>query len=181
MQPSKIQPAVIGGVVLGLLSAIPFVNLGNCLCCLWVVGGGALAANFYIKKAPEPVSVGEGALVGLLAGLIGTVIVLFVGLPLALLTGPLMQNMIVKLYEQASPELARAMETELAKQAGLSMGEKFLQMLPFQLLSLVITVAMATVGGVIGVSLFEKRKGQMGLPPVHRPISATCRANYTNF
>ena len=169
MQPSKIQPAVIGGVVLGVLSSIPFVNLGNCLCCLWVIGGGALAANFYIKKSPEPVSVGEGALVGLLAGLIGTVIVLFVGLPLALLTGPLMQNMIVQLYEQVSPELARAMQTELAKQADMSIGEKLLQMLPFQLLNLVITVAMATVGGVIGVSLFEKRKAQAGLPPVPPP------------
>ena len=37
------QPALIGGVVMGVLSALPIVSGGNLCCCLWVVSGGAEA------------------------------------------------------------------------------------------------------------------------------------------
>ncbi len=43
--PSKMQPALIGGVILGVLSAVPFVNALNCLCCLWVIAGGVVAGS----------------------------------------------------------------------------------------------------------------------------------------
>jgi hypothetical protein len=41
---SKLQPALIGGLVTGVLSALPFVNILNACCCLWVVTGGVVAA-----------------------------------------------------------------------------------------------------------------------------------------
>jgi hypothetical protein len=40
----RLQPALWGGVFIGVLSALPLVNLGNCCCCLWVLVGGGLAA-----------------------------------------------------------------------------------------------------------------------------------------
>jgi hypothetical protein len=41
----KLKPAIIGGVVLGLLSVIPFVNFANACCCLWAIVGGLLATS----------------------------------------------------------------------------------------------------------------------------------------
>ena len=41
MRASKVQPALLGGVVIGTLSALPVISMGNCLCCLWVILGGA--------------------------------------------------------------------------------------------------------------------------------------------
>ncbi len=41
---SKFQPALLGGLVLGVLSALPIVSIGNVCCCLWVISGGVLAA-----------------------------------------------------------------------------------------------------------------------------------------
>ena len=44
MPSSKLQPALYGGLLLGVLSALPIISLGNCACCLWVLAGGAMAA-----------------------------------------------------------------------------------------------------------------------------------------
>ena len=36
MGPNKLQPALLGGAVLGVLSALPFINFANC-CCIWFI------------------------------------------------------------------------------------------------------------------------------------------------
>ena len=81
---NKLKPALIGGVLLGLLSAIPVVNLVNVCCCLWALIGGLLASYLYIKNSPVPASAGDGAILGALAGLVGAVIVVVIGIPIRL-------------------------------------------------------------------------------------------------
>ena len=49
------QPALLGGVFIGVLSALPIVQLCNC-CCVWIVGGGALAAYLQQQNQPMPLS-----------------------------------------------------------------------------------------------------------------------------
>src|SRR5262249_57366653 len=84
-KPSKLPPALVGGLILGILSAIPFVNLGNACCCLWVLIGGIVAAKMLINQSPVlPVGAGDGAAVGALAGAIGAAADLVLGGPLAL-------------------------------------------------------------------------------------------------
>ena len=56
------KPALIGGAAMGVLSALPIVNMGNC-CCLWVLGGGAIAAYLLQQDHPAPINLGDGALV----------------------------------------------------------------------------------------------------------------------
>ena len=68
MTPSKTQPALLGGLFIGVLSALPVVNLGNCCCCLWVVCGGALAAWLLQQNEPAPMATGDALLAGLLGG-----------------------------------------------------------------------------------------------------------------
>ena len=51
MPPAKLQPALFGGLFIGVLSALPIINLGNCLCCMWVIGGGALDGLLVIPLA----------------------------------------------------------------------------------------------------------------------------------
>ena len=67
------MPALLGGLFIGVLSALPVVQICNC-CCLWIIGGGLLAA--YLKQQNQPVSLTlmQGAQVGLFAGLIGSVV-----------------------------------------------------------------------------------------------------------
>ena len=47
------MPALLGGLFIGVLSALPVVQICNC-CCLWIIGGGLLAA--YLQQQNQPVS-----------------------------------------------------------------------------------------------------------------------------
>ena len=94
---NKLKPAVIGGVVLGLLSAIPFVNFVNICCCAWAILGGLLASYLYIKNSSTPATAGDGAVIGAIAGAIGAVIYLVIGIPLAIVAGAAMREAMVNL------------------------------------------------------------------------------------
>ncbi len=164
MNNNKLQPAIIGGVVLGLLSAIPFINFFNICCCAWAILGGALAAYLYIKKSPTPVSIGDGALLGVIAGGIGAIVYVVVGLPLGLLTGNAFSNMAVRFAERANPEQADVLRAQIEAMQNQSIGERLLTALPFTFIGVILLVAFATVGGLIGVAILEKRKGSLGAP-----------------
>src|SRR5919199_4859276 len=103
---NKLRAAIIGGVVIGLLSGIPYVRLGNVACCMWVVLGGAFASYLYIKKSTTPVNVGEGAMIGAIAGAIGMIVEIVVGLPLTILTGYPEMKLVVGLLERMDPQKA---------------------------------------------------------------------------
>ncbi len=164
---SKLRPAIIGGVVMGLLSGLPYVNLGNMACCLWVVLGGALATYLYIRQSPTPVDMGEGALLGLLAGVFGAVVQLIVGVPIAIMTGYPVQRLLINLMERMNPEQADSYRQRLEEVMSRSFAEQFFASI-FSLgtlLVFIITVVFALVGGLVAVPLFEKRKADTGPPP----------------
>jgi uncharacterized membrane protein YedE/YeeE len=89
-----LQPALLGGVVIGVLSALPLVNLVNVCCCGWVLVGGAIAAYLMQQQRPDPISIGDGALVGLMAGAFGAVVLALVSIPLSLLISPFQADML---------------------------------------------------------------------------------------
>lgn len=164
---NKLRAALIGGIVLGLLSGIPYLRLVNVICCLWVLVGGALAAYLYIRKSPTPVNIGEGAMIGAMAGAIGTVIEMLVGIPLTILMGNPEMNFLIDLARRADPQKAEQIRQTLAQAMSRPFLEQFFYTL-FSwgtLLSLLITVVFALVGGLIAIPLFEKRKGNDGPPP----------------
>jgi hypothetical protein len=172
-KPDKKPPALIGGLVLGFLTATPIITSGNTCCCLWIVLGGVLAARLLIKRSPVfPVTNGDGALVGVYAGAVGAVVNLVVGVPLGLLTAPWLLSRYEGVVNRISdssirdPILQMLQQAEQAQQAPLS--TKIFQALMGWGLNAAIMIGMAALGGVIGVALFEKRKGQPP-PPGHPP------------
>src|SRR6516162_10095411 len=57
-----VQPSLTGGVLLGLLSSLPLINAGNCLCCMWVLLGGGVATVMLTKQRPlSSITYGDGA------------------------------------------------------------------------------------------------------------------------
>src|SRR5687768_17675320 len=82
MTPLKLQPALLGGVTIGVLSALPVINLANC-CCAWILFGGALSAYLMQQNHPEPIQIGDGAIAGLLAGVIGAFVWVIVSVPIS--------------------------------------------------------------------------------------------------
>ena len=71
MDSGRLQPALFGGLFIGVLSALPIVNAGNCCCCLWVVGGGMLAAYLRQQNSPVGSRPPKEPFIGFLAGITG--------------------------------------------------------------------------------------------------------------
>lgn len=164
---NKVKPAVIGGVVLGLLSAIPFVNWVNFCCCLWAILGGLLASYLYVKNSPVPANAGDGAIVGAIAGAIGAVIALVVGIPLAIVSGGAMREMMIQLMANIDPRQAELFRTQMEAQ-----GEGIAGIIVQSLIGAVLLLVFAVLGGLVGIPLFEKRKGGTMPPPPPAPGGA---------
>ena len=157
---NKLKPALIGGVVLGILSVIPFVSAANLCCCLWAILGGMLATYLYVKNSPTPATAGDGAILGALAGIVGAVISLILGIPIAYAMGPTMRNIMVGLLENMDPQQADMMRRQL--EAG---GDAIAPLIIQGLIGAVLLFLFAIVGGLLGVPIFEKRKGDSTPPP----------------
>ncbi len=156
----KLKPALIGGVILGVLSALPLVQ--TC-CCIWALVGGLIAANMYIKASPNPVTPADGAIVGAIAGAIGAVLIIVVGIPLQLIFGAATMSMMGGLMQNADPSQAAQFQQAMA--GSLGFGRAILNGLLYS----VIAVIFSAVGGLLGVAIFEKRKGGPGVPPPPPP------------
>ena len=157
----KLKPAIIGGVVLGLLSVIPFVNFGNVCCCLWAIVGGLLATYLYVKNSPTPVNAGDGAMVGGLAGLVGAVISVVLGIPIDLAMGPVMRNMMIGFLARMDPRQADLIRQQIEAAGGPSITGTIVN----ALILAVLLVIFSIIGGLLGVPIFEKRKGGPPPPP----------------
>src|SRR5690242_10470920 len=101
IKPSFGQPALIGGLVMGVLSALPLISVANACCCMWVLGGGALAAYLLQQNTRAAISPGDGALVGLLAGLIGAVATTIISIPIDIMVGPMQRALAQNILNMA--------------------------------------------------------------------------------
>ena len=94
MDSGRLQPALVGGLFIGVLSALPIVNTANCCCCLWVICGGVLAAYLRQQNSPYGITSAEGAFIGFLAGLTGGVLGALLSIPIDLMMGPFQQRLL---------------------------------------------------------------------------------------
>jgi hypothetical protein len=156
---NKLRPAIIGGVFIGVLSVIPFVNWVNFCCCLWAILGGVLTSYLYIKNSPTPASPGDGAILGVLAGAVGAAIAVIIGIPLSILMSGFMTALFVSLVERIDPSQAELMRRQMEA------GQTVVGAIVNGIILAVLLVIFSTVGGLIGIPIFEKRKRDTITPP----------------
>lgn len=161
----KMRPALMGGVAIGLLSAIPFVNIPNVCCCAWAIVGGLIATYLYVKNSTVPARPGDGAILGAIAGVVGAVIYVILGPPLNIMTGNAMLGVMVAMMERFNPDMGVEMQRQAEIMQSMPFMSQWVASLPGALFGALMLVVFGTVGGLLGVPLFEKRKGEPGLPP----------------
>lgn len=155
---SKIQTAITAGVllgvvliVIGLLTAlVPALSPLGCCACLVPIGAGIYAVRGYVTKSATPVQIADGAILGGIAGAVGGVLYLIIGAPLAYFIN------------------AAALEASLAqmRQMGVNIpGAGFALVFLSGIIGVVVDAALGAIGGLVGVPLLEKRKGDGGMPP----------------
>jgi len=149
-KPAILMPALIGGIAGGVLSGVPFLN---CLCCLWIIGGGILASYLLVKESPVPLTAGDGARAGAFSGVIAAAAASLIGLPLAAMNSAFLHRFIERMAEYVR-EMPAGWERWFDRGSGpFSLG--------WFLIGVVINAAvfavLAALGGIIGISIFNKR------------------------
>ncbi len=149
MDSGRLQPALFGGLLIGVLSALPVVSAGNCCCCLWVIAGGLLAAHLRQQNSRFALTAAEGAFVGMLAGLIGGVVGVLLSIPVDMMMGPFNRRMLewVLSSNPDIPPETRDMFERGAGAAGAAVKLVF---------SVITGVVFGALGGLLGVALFKK-------------------------
>ena len=155
-RPSKFVPGLIGGVVTGglalfagFLPVMAFIGV-SLLCIVWSMIGGAVAAKLYVNRSPVPVRSGEGAVVGVVAGAFGALIYATFD---TLIAYALQANDIEVFYKGQGQNITGPMFFAVTGIFGA-----------------IIVFGLSIVGGIIGVAMFESRKGyHMSVPPPPPP------------
>jgi uncharacterized protein YacL len=110
-----------------------------------------VAGLIFIKGSPTRVSIGDGAIVGALAGLVGAIIYLIIGIPIALFMG------------------AAAIEQALL-QSGVKMPlSGTILLVVGNIIAGICLIVLSTLGGLLSVPIFEKRKDLVPPPPPTPP------------
>ena len=151
MNQSQLQPVVFGGLFIGVLSALPIVSLGNVCCCLWIVGGGMLTAWLLQRDRAEPLALGEGAVSGLLAGVVGSVVYVAVSIPISIVTAPFQRRMMEFMMDSQGdvpPEVREMLEGFGSEGIIASIALGFVVML-------IAGMIFSSLGGLLGVLIFR--------------------------
>jgi hypothetical protein len=168
-KPSYTQPAVIGGVIMGVLSALPIIAAGNLCCCLWLVSGGAIAAYLLQQNRTAPLMPADGALVGLMAGLIGALVRFAVAIPIDLMLAPMEQAMLLRILDMGTlpPEAREVLERYAGRDRELSGAYVLISSLVGLMFWLFLGAIFSTIGGAIGALIFKQQTppGTIEIPP----------------
>ena len=163
-----LQPALLAGVLIGVLSALPLISIGNCCCCMWIIGGGMLAA--YLDQGPgRGSSLARGVLDGLLAGVVGAVVFLMVSSVVNVAIAPFQQQLIDKMLggPYDLPPEARDW-LEMARDS----DDGFMGQIVLFIFHLFAGVIFGALGGLLGALFFWRTDlppaigGQQPPPPI---------------
>jgi hypothetical protein len=167
-KPSKLMPAIYGGVIMGAISGIPFLNFINCLCCAGIIFGGFMAVFFYnkdLKPGDPPLMSSDalqlGALAGVFGAITGDILTIILHFALGNIVAGTTGGMIMSMYDRLGildkmpPEALEQMQEGFKSQALSALAI----IPPF-----IIDPLFGLIGGLIGGSVY-KSKGPAAQPP----------------
>jgi hypothetical protein len=168
-KPSYAQPAVIGGVIMGVLSALPVIAVGNVCCCLWLISGGAVAAYLLQQNQTAPLTPADGALVGLMAGVIGAFVRFAVGIPIDFMLAPMEHAMLQRVLDMGTlpPEMRNVLEQYAGRDRELSGAFYIVSSVVGLMFWLFLGAIFSTIGGLIGALIFRTQTppAAIDIPP----------------
>jgi hypothetical protein len=154
-----VQPALYGGLVMGVLSALPIISAGNVCCCMWVITGGLVAAYVLQQRQATPITPGDGALVGLMAGVFGAFVGLAISIPLTFLMAPMERQIVQRVLESSGnmpPELREMMQRFSSGDVQMTVAAHVVRLTISLVVMLVLGAIFSTLGGLLGAVFFRK-------------------------
>ena len=128
------------------------MQAGNLCCCLWIISGGVTAAYLLQQSQTAPVTPGDGALVGLLAGLAGAFVYVVIAVPTAIVIAPIQRELMARLMDRLGdvPPQFRA----YANQSGAT--SVAFMIIDF-VMRLFLGALFSTLGGLLGAAIVAKK------------------------
>lgn len=169
-KPDKVIPALYGGIIMGVISSVPFLNLINCLCCAGIIGGGVLAIFFYKQNYTpdtQPFSKGDCLTVGVYAGIVGALVGTVLDVVFLMTFGNVVGQFVMDNIQNMDIEIPEE-SLEAIKQAFQETTSIYSVM--FSLISsLILNSIFGLLGGLIGYNIF-KPKQTMIQPPYEQNV-----------
>lgn len=164
--PNRLTPALIGGAIMGVLSAVPMLAWGNCFCCMWILLGGAFSAILYRRSLPDPgvMTAGDGAIQGLIAGIFGALFGTLLGYLIMMFTDYRPGQEFIQMFMENSEEMPAEFEEmieEFQNYDGLSVFSALFKFAG----DIVMDTIFGVLGGLLGVAMSKRKNKQ--LPPQH--------------
>jgi hypothetical protein len=159
-KPDKFLPAMYGGIIMGVLSATPFLSFVNCLCCAGILFGGFMSVYFYKKALTdemEALTSADGMGLGAFAGVFGAVVSTILSGLFYLMFGNLVNEAIVGwlqssgALQQMPPEARAQIEQGMIEQGFSIIGV---------VISFILLPLFGLLGGLIGYAVFRKRESK---------------------
>lgn len=157
-KPDKFAPAMYGGIIMGVLSATPFLSIVNCLCCAGIMFGGVMSVYFYKKALTdemEALTSADGMGLGAFSGVFGAVVSTILSGLFFLMFGNVMNEVILGIMQsggaldQMPPEARAQVEQGMLEQGFSLVGV---------VISFIICPLFGLLGGLIGYAIFRKRE-----------------------
>jgi hypothetical protein len=174
-KPGKQRATVISGLMIGIVTGLPLINILNrCCCCGIVLLCGMMSLYLYKQEFTDetpPLESSDALILGILAGIAGA----FVGTIILVLSrfifGPvdekLLLNVLQRIQQQGSltsdmsdltDKLIKTLEKSI--EDGIQIGDILSELL----FGLILYPIFSMLGGLIGFGIFGKKK-----PPAASP------------
>ena len=172
-KPSKLLPALYGGLIMGAISGLPILNILNCFCCAGILLSGFLSVLFYkndLTPTSPPLTSSDAMQLGALAGLIGAVFGNMIHVAMLAAVGNVSNEIILNFLRNLNlpPEAMDQIERNMERSAVMG---AFSIVIGF-VTSLVIDPLFGLLGGLIGFNVFKPKAGTMPVQPPPPPPPA---------
>jgi hypothetical protein len=146
----RLQASLLGGLFIGILSALPIVGAANYCCCLWVVVGGVLTTYLRMQGRSTAIEAPDLAFSGLVAGGIGSVIYIAFSVLLLSMSGDMIEQQIRLMAEQY-PQMPPDVRDRLL---AFSAGPNLVLLMAFVTIPMYAIFSM--LGALLGLLFFRK-------------------------
>jgi hypothetical protein len=127
---------------------------------MWVISGGLVAAYLLQQNQSTPITPGDGALVGLLAGLAGAVVHFIISIPIGILMAPFERAMFERVVGMAGtmpPEVRDMLDRYNTDGLAFGIAASIARRVLGLMMMLVVGAIFSTIGGLLGAAIFRRQ------------------------
>jgi len=155
-------PSLWGGLFIFLITIVPGINLVNCACGAGIAGGGVFAVYMYHRSNGRnmKINAGTGMVIGLFSGVIGAVLNFGFAMVIMRFFNVVSYNFSLNSFDTQWSDWHRYIDPIVIS--------RFAPFIVFAV-SLVFHILLASVGGLIGASIFGQGNNQKKYSSIDKP------------